>query len=97
MDPTIFQEVKDHINVTWSEEESDRKIERMIEDAKPILDYKLGADIDYSKPGMEHNLFLDYCMYVWNNCSNEFENNYLSEIMQIRQKYEVLNYEQEKK
>lgn len=95
MDKNLLQEVKDHINITWDEEETDRKLKGMIEDAKCILDYKLGAKIDYTIPGMEHNLFLNYCMYAYNNCTNEFDSNYFNEIMQLRQKYEVINYVQE--
>ena len=91
----LLQELKDKLNITWNEEETNRKLESIIEDAKLILNYKLGATIDYSEAGLEHNLFLNYCMYVYNNCSNEFDINYLNEIYQIRQKYEVLNYEQE--
>lgn len=91
----LMQELKDILNITWDEEETDRKLERIINDAKNILDWKLGSKIDYSTPGLEHNLFLNYCMYAYNNCTNEFDDNYFNEIMQIRQKYEVLAYEQE--
>ena len=95
MDEKLFQEIKDKLNITWDEEETDRKLKGMIEDAKYILDYKLGSKIDYTIPGMEHNLFLNYCMYAYNNCTNEFDDNYFNEIMQLRQKYEVINYVQE--
>jgi hypothetical protein len=93
----LLQEVKDHLNITWDEEETNRKIERIIKDAIAILNWKLGAEIDYSEEeGQEHNLLLDYCMYAYNQCTNEFDNNYFNEIMQIRQKYEVIQYEQSK-
>lgn len=95
MDKNLLQEVKDHINITWDEEETNRKLERMINDAISTLNWKLGAKIEYSTEGQEHNLFLNYCMYAYNNCTNEFDDNYFNEIMQLRQKYEVLNYEQE--
>lgn len=91
----LLQELKDKLNITWDEEETDRKLERIINDSEHILNWKLGAKIDYSIEGQEHNLFLNYCMYAYNNCTNEFDDNYFNEIMQIRQKYEVLNYEQE--
>ena len=91
----LLQELKDNLNITWDEEETNRKLNSILKDAKETLDYKLGATIDYSVPGIEHNLFLNYCMYVYNNCSNEFDYNYLNELYQVRQKYEVLNYEQE--
>lgn len=91
----LMQELKDILNITWDEEETDRKLERIINDAKLTLNWKLGQNIDYSISGSEHNLFLNYCMYAYNNCTNEFDDNYFNEIMQIRQKYEVLAYEQE--
>ena len=89
----LLQELKDKLNITWDEEETNRKLKRIIRDATITMNYKLGAKIDYSEDGQEHNLFLNYCMYAWNNCTNEFDDNYLNEIYQIRQKYEVLNYE----
>lgn len=95
MDEKLFQELKEHLNITWDEEETNRKLERIIKDAILTLDWKLGAKIDYSE-GQEHNLFLNYCMYAYNNCTNEFDSNYFNEIMQLRQKYEVINYEENK-
>lgn len=90
----LLQDLKDKLNITWTEEETERRLERILEDAEITLNFKLGAKIDYSK-GMERNIFLNYCMYAWNNCLNEFDENYLNEILQLRQKYEVLNYENE--
>lgn len=94
MDKTkLLDSLKSKLNITWDDEDTNNKILDMIEDAKSILDYKLGADIDYSKHGMEHRLFLNYCLYEWNDCVNEFDTNYLNEIYQLRAKYEVMNYE----
>ena len=95
MDKNLLQEVKDKLNITWDEEETNRKLEGIINDAIATLNWKLGDRIDYSIEGQEHNLFLNYCMYAYNNCTNEFDDNYFNEIMQLRQKYEVLNYEEE--
>ncbi|SFJ33316.1 Phage gp6-like head-tail connector protein [Terrisporobacter glycolicus] len=95
MDKRLLQELKEHLNITWDEEETNRKLERIINDAILTLNWKLGAKIDYSE-GQEHNLFLNYCMYAYNNCTNEFDSNYFNEIMQLRQKYEVINYEENK-
>ena len=59
------------------------------------MNFKLGAEIDYSAPGFERQLFLNYCMYVWNNCTELFDNNYINDIYQIRQYYEAKAYEEE--
>jgi len=45
---------------------------------------------DFSKSSMENELFLNYCMYRWNNrTQKEFEDNYMGDIIAIRSKYEV--------
>ena len=45
---------------------------------------------------MERTLFMNYCMYVWHDCSNEFDKSYLNEIYQIRNKYKVKRYVEKK-
>lgn len=89
----LLEEVKGALNITWNEEDTNNKLTRIIKDAKATLDYKLGSEIDYSKSGQEHSLFINYCMYSYNNCLNEFDTNYINEIYQLRQKYEVMSYE----
>ncbi|WP_415990624.1 hypothetical protein [Intestinibacter bartlettii] len=91
---SLFQLVKDKLVITWSDEDTDRKINNLIEDAEIALNHKLGVNLDYSKPGQERRLFLNYCMYMYNNCENEFDSNYINEIYQLRHKYEVFKYEQ---
>lgn len=85
----LLKELKIKVNVTWEDEDTELRLNSIIENAKATLDYKLGAEIDYSIPGIEKSLFLNYCMYAYNNCLNEFDKNYLSEIYQIRIKYEI--------
>lgn len=85
--------VKRKLSITWSDEDTDAKLQDIIDDAREAMNHKLGAEIDYTAPGMERQLFLAYCMYVWNNCEDEFDKAYLSEILTIRHKYEVKNNE----
>lgn len=92
----LLLKVKEKLKVTWQDESTDRRIAEMIEDAQVTLNHKLGAEIDYSDPGMERNLFLNYCLYAWNDCVNEFDNNYINEIYQIRNKYKVKRYVEKK-
>ena len=89
-------EVKRKINVTWDDEETNQAIDSMVEDAIITLNEKLGANIDYSKPGMERNLFKNYCLYAWKDCLDDFDKKYINEIYQIRAKYEVESYVEKK-
>lgn len=96
MNELLELEVKRKLNITWDDEETDNAIESMIEDAIITLNEKLGAEIDYSKPGMERNLFKNYCLYAWNDCLDDFDKKYMNEIYQIRAKYEVKSYVEKK-
>ncbi|MGL5149908.1 MAG: hypothetical protein ACRC7N_04940 [Clostridium sp.] len=90
----ILEKLKRKLSITWDDDDTNKRLEEIIEDAKPILEHKIGASgIDFEKPGIERNLFLNYCMYAWNNCSNEFDKNYIRDIVELRTIYEVKHYE----
>lgn len=84
MDP-----VKRHLNITWSDTDTESKLIDRMCDAEAALNHKLGATIDYFVPGQERELYLAYMLYSWNDCLNEFDEAYRDEIIQIRHKYEV--------
>ena len=94
MSGTLFDLVKGKLNITWSDEDTDSEINRIIEDGQIEMRHKLGAPVsyDFTTEGQERKLFLSWCLYEWNHASNEFDSNYLNDIMQIRQKYEVMDY-----
>ena len=43
---SLLQDLKDKLNITWDEEDTERKLNMIIEDAKLTLNYKLGYSID---------------------------------------------------
>ena len=92
----LLDSVKRKLNITWEDNYTELKVKDIIEDAKIALNHKLGSDIDYSKPGMERNLFMNYCLYSWNDCLDEFDKKYMNEIYQIRAIYEVKQYAEKK-
>ena len=92
---TLFKMLKNELNITWDDEETELRLSRIVLNATKVMDRKLGATIDYSLPGQEQELFIAYCMYVYNNVANEFDENYLNEIMQIRILHEVEDYSDE--
>lgn len=94
---SLLERVKSTCNITWDDEDINEKINSIIDDAEITLNHKLGADIDYSLKGMERRLFLNYCLYAWNDCLDEFDKRYMNEIYQIRAKYEVKQYVAKKK
>ncbi len=95
MADSLIVELKLKLNITWSDADTEDRLAVIIADAAPTLKMKLGADdIDFSAPGPERNLFLNYCMYEWNHCLDDFDVRYMNDIMQIRGKYEVKQYDE---
>lgn len=96
MDKTLFGQVKRKLNITWEDDETDARLNEIIDSAIPTLIHKLGIadpDFDFSKAGQENNLFKAYCFYEWNHAVDEFDNNYSNEIAQVQAKHEVLNHQ----
>lgn len=98
MNEKLKRIVKQKCNITWEDEETEQRINEIIEDAIITVSDKIGTtkEIDFSIPGKERNLFKNYCFYEWNNKVNDFDKNYENEILQLRQKYEVNQYGNEK-
>ena len=90
----LFDKVKRHLKITWVDNDTDLKILDMMADAEQSLNHLLGAECDYSSPGMERQLFLNYMLYAWNDCLNEFESAYCAEILRIRHRYEIKGVEE---
>lgn len=90
MEEYLLEVLLNELYITWEDEETFKKLQRIILNAIPTMNYKLGAEIDYSEDGIEQNLFINYCVYVYNGCANEFDVNYFNEIMQVRMMYEVM-------
>ena len=93
----MLQLLKDKLCITWSDSDTDRRLNNILNSAKNILAFKLGLPMDYMwvENTMESNLLLNYCFYEWNDAVDEFDNNYSNDILQIRMKYEVNSYVEE--
>lgn len=95
MSEELFNQVKRKLNITWEDEETTARINDIINSAIPDLKHKLGiteTDFDFSVSGAENTLFLAYCLYEFNHCLNEFDENYSRLIAQVRAIYEVNHY-----
>lgn len=87
--------VKRHLNITWTDTDTETRLIDLMYDTEIALNHKLGAEIDYFKPGQERRLYLNYMLYAWNDALEQFDSAYRAEILQIRHKYEVKAYAEE--
>lgn len=88
----LIDQVKRKLNITWSDEDTDARLNDIIASVEPALKFKLGitdAEFDFSVGGQENALFLALCLYEFNHSANEFDANYANEIAQCRARHEV--------
>lgn len=92
----LIQRVKNKCYITDNDPIITERVNDMIEDAKVKIKELIGVEsdslINFDAVGRERELFLNYCLYAWNDSSNEFTQNYIDDIMSLRSKYEVEQY-----
>ena len=90
----VIKAVKRKLHITWNNEHTNSEVKILVTNTEAYLNHMLGAEVDYDVPGMENMLFLEACSYGWNDCMNEFEEAYATDLIRCRAKYEV-NYAKE--
>ena len=95
MTDRLFEQVKRKLDITWNDDDTNARVEDIINSAIPTMRKKLGIadpNFDFSIEGTENTLFLNYCLYDRDHCANEFDDNYANDIAQVRAEHEVKYY-----
>lgn len=87
----LLAKVKRKLNITWADSDTDARVTDIVESGLVAMRHKIGIPETYTfeAPGQEQNLLLAWCLYEWNHSVDEFDTNYINDILQMRQKYEV--------
>lgn len=99
MEEELLEKIKNAIDITFDDEEYDQKVIGFIEDGIPFLRLRFGCkeddEIDWCAPGDERMLLKNYCLYAINNMTSDFADAYRSEIINVRERYEVQQWKKE--
>lgn len=79
--PELLEDVKNNLDITWSDPATDRKVCSWIASGASYLDLKLGGEQDYCTDGMPRTLLMDYTRYARDSALDIFENNFRSMIL----------------
>lgn len=88
----LLEDIKAHLDITWSNHATDTKIRGMIADGMIYLNKKLGEDADYAADGTPRTLLKEYCRYARDYALDVFENNYLPQILGMQNERAVERY-----
>ena len=91
----LLETVKNYLNITWSDDDTDKKIKGIIASGMMYLNSKAGAEMDYQADGAARTLLFEYARYMRDEALDVFENNYLPMILAMRHERMVKDYVQE--
>lgn len=95
MEQTLLDTLKNYLDITWQDEHTDAKLSGILTRAQTKLCAYAGSDLSFTEDSDELQLLLDMCRYVYNNASEDFEENYLPDLIMLRAKYKVIEHESE--
>ena len=77
----LLSDVKNYLNITWSDADTDAKVSGLIASGMVYLNSKYGAEADYTEDGMPRTLLMEYVRYARDSALDVFENNYQALIL----------------
>ena len=90
----LLDDVKNNLDITWSDEATDKKISGLIASGMAYLDGKLGEETDYTMDGNHRTLLMEFVRYARDGALDVFENNYLSLLLAAQNARAVKQYAQ---
>lgn len=91
----LLDDVKNHLNITWTDEATDRKISGLIASGMIYINGKAGEEMDYRTDGPGRTLLMDYVRYARDGAMDVFENNYLHLLLAMQNERRVKAYAQD--
>ncbi len=97
----LIQKVKRKCYITDKSSLIELRLDDIVEDAIIKITDLIGItskNFDFSKPGLECDLFKNYCFYMWNDKTvAEFEEAYMSDILKLRHKHLISTRSEDQK
>lgn len=90
----LLEAVRNYLDITWVDPAGDEKLTGIIARGMKYIDGIVGSAMDYTVEDKPRELLLDYCRYARSNALNEFQKNYLHELLTLQMVKEVEAYEQ---
>lgn len=84
--------LKNYLDITWEDDATDEKLRGIISRGMKYLNSVAGAALDYSTEDKPRELLFDYCRYARSNALEDFQNNFLHELLTLQMRQEVADY-----
>lgn len=91
----LLDAVKNNLDITWDDSADDVKLTGIITRGMKYLDTAAGMVLDYTAEDKPRELLMEYCRYARSNALDEFQGNYLHELLTLQIQAEVGTYNPE--
>lgn len=85
----LLASARNYLDITWEDTAGDEKLSGILSRGISRLDHVAGVDLDYSEGTAARELLLDYCRYVRADAMQDFETDFLPELLRLHMDGEV--------
>lgn len=89
----LLEAVRNYLDITWTDIAGDVKLSGIIARGIKYIDGVAGSSMDYTVEDKPRELLFDYCRYARSNALDEFQGNYLHELLTLQMTQQVTAYE----
>lgn len=89
----LLADVKDYLQISWTDEATDRRLSEMIRSSAAYLDSVTARANDYTAPGTMRTLLMERVRYQYNGALDVWLPNYLSLVVGAQLEGQVSDYE----
>lgn len=86
-DKEFLEEAKRVVDVTWSDDDTEKKISGYIEDGVEVLQNDVGTSINFYEDSEAKALLKTYIRYAWNKSEEYFMENNIERLLKLEVKY----------
>jgi hypothetical protein len=88
----LLDAVRSYLDITWEDAAGDLKLTGIIERGMKYLNKVAGAELDYSVEDTPRQLLFDWVRYARSNALDEFQTDFLHELLGLQMSEEVKAY-----
>ena len=90
----LLKELKNYLDITWDNEDTDSKLNGILQRATSVINGYAGCEISFSEQSDGKQLLFDCCRYIYNNAFEDFKVNFQQELIMLRASQAVKNIEE---
>jgi hypothetical protein len=82
--PELLSDALNYLDITWRDDDTDKKVTGILARGMAFIDKAAGRPQDYTAEDLPRALLFDYARYARENATQDYVDNYLTELNSLR-------------